>query len=345
MELLHYWRIVRKRWWIVLLVVILVVGAAATYTLQRPTEYQSTSTLLLNPAVPSSLVPYVQAQVASNLSDSYTELMRTDSFAASVAKELKNTMSPESIAAAIQTRLVPNTLFFKITAQSGDPQTAREVADAVVKVFLSANQSPAQAQVDGGLTQNQKDMRDRLTNKLNYLADEIKSYQDQITALEKQAASKDRDDQLLQLRGQLVSLEQSETDTMVAVAGITKDDSGRNSALVVDPAQPGLPVPSPLARNLLLAFVASLALGIGLAFFLDYLDYTVRSPEYLEQVLGLTPMAVIGIVRGQVGMAYGRARRKQAQGSRGSKTPASPNAEGKTEGVGNLETKEYPKSP
>src|SRR5438128_12675512 len=134
MELLQYWRLLRKRFWVIVLLVVVGVGSTAYYTLQQAPEYESTATLLLNPSVPSALVPYVQNEVASNLADSYAELMRSQSFGDSVAKELKFPMSAADVVNAITTRLVPNTLFFKVSARTSDPDQSRQLVDTVVKV-------------------------------------------------------------------------------------------------------------------------------------------------------------------------------------------------------------------
>jgi len=339
MELLQYWRIIRKRWWMVVLVLVLGVASTAVYTLQQPPEYQTTATLLLNPAVPSSLVPFVQTQVASGLADSYTQLIRTRSFADTVLKEGAFSMSPDDFGRSVSTRLEPNTLFYKITARAHDAHTAQQLVNTVVKVFLSANEAQQRAQASGGANSQQNEMETALRTKLTYLGDQIKAYQGRITDLENQSVSAVRDDQLLQLRGQLVSIQQSETEAMVALAGMNTNNN-TNTALVIDPAQEGQRLSSGLSRNLLLAFVGSLVLGVGLVFVLNYLDYTVRSPEYLEQVLGLTPMAVIGDVGAQVGTAYARIRK------RGTRTAAAANVSGQSLPAGkNLVTLEHPKSP
>src|SRR6476659_6674060 len=100
MELVRYWKVVQKSWWLIGLLVAVVVGATAFFTLNQPQEYESTATLLLNPALPSELVPYYQGTAASNLADSYSELMRSTSFAQSVVKELPFSLTADQVVTA-----------------------------------------------------------------------------------------------------------------------------------------------------------------------------------------------------------------------------------------------------
>ncbi|HMA33566.1 MAG TPA: polysaccharide biosynthesis tyrosine autokinase [Chloroflexia bacterium] len=345
MELLQYWRVIKKRLWLILLLGVIGAAATAYSSLREPAQYESTATLLLNPAVPSALVPYVQSQVASNLADSYTELMHSQSFADQVVKELHFSIGKETVAAAITGRLVPNTLFYKISARASTPDQAEELVNGVVKVFLSANEAQQKAQTDAGGGSVRNAMRDRLDTKLKYLDDLIKSYQDHIKDLQGQPSSKDRNDELLQSQSQLIILEQTETETIVALANVTDNSTPLNTALVIDPALPGGIVASKAWANVLAGLAGFMVLGVALAFLLDYLDNTVRSPEYLEQVLGLTPMAVVGLVGQTRGSAYGgRSRRK------GAKTAAVVATEAASEGPSRLNgrkliTLEHPRSP
>jgi len=56
---------------------------------------------------------------------------------------------------------------------------------------------------------------------------------------------------------------------------------------------PGAPIQPRKAWNLGLSIVAGLVLAFGLAFGLEYLDTTVKTPDDVERYLGLP---VIGIV-------------------------------------------------
>ncbi|MBN2467642.1 MAG: polysaccharide biosynthesis tyrosine autokinase [Deltaproteobacteria bacterium] len=80
----------------------------------------------------------------------------------------------------------------------------------------------------------------------------------------------------------------------VKEAGLTEGLEVTNIA-VVDPARiPNAPVKPRKAMNILLSVVVGLTLGVGLAFFLEYLDNTVKSPEEVERYLNIPLLGVIG---------------------------------------------------
>ena len=72
-------------------------------------------------------------------------------------------------------------------------------------------------------------------------------------------------------------------------AGITA-----SNIKVIDPAEvPGGPYKPNVKMNLLLAMVVGLFLGVGLAFFFEYLDNTIKTPEDEEQVLRLPSFGMV----------------------------------------------------
>jgi capsular polysaccharide biosynthesis protein len=103
-------------------------------------------------------------------------------------------------------------------------------------------------------------------------------------------------------------------DIANAVAGTVSDRiSGRN--LGAEPitvtvweraVAPGAPVSPDPVRNGLLALAIGLLLGLGVAFFLEYLDDSLRSPEEVEQVSGLLNFGIIRkfkVPKGKTGIA------------------------------------------
>ncbi len=72
-----------------------------------------------------------------------------------------------------------------------------------------------------------------------------------------------------------------------------------NNIRTVDPAlAPSGPSRPQKARNILLAFLAGLVGGVGLALFREYLDNTVKSPDDVETLTGLPSLAVVPALPG-----------------------------------------------
>ena len=71
--------------------------------------------------------------------------------------------------------------------------------------------------------------------------------------------------------------------------------SGRpdNIKIAANAVTPGGPIGPQRARNILVAFLVSFAIGIGLAFLLDYLDDSVKTSDDIGRHLGLPTLALI----------------------------------------------------
>jgi capsular exopolysaccharide synthesis family protein len=70
-----------------------------------------------------------------------------------------------------------------------------------------------------------------------------------------------------------------------------------DTAVVVDPAPlPTEPEPRNLVQYIFLSMAAGLLLGVALAFLLEYLDWTIKTPEQLDTIYGLATLGVIGTI-------------------------------------------------
>lgn len=75
---------------------------------------------------------------------------------------------------------------------------------------------------------------------------------------------------------------------------------GSNNVTVVDPAEvPRYKFKPSMLKNVFLATIFGLFGGIGLAFFLEHMDDTIKAPEQLEGVLQLSTLGVIPQIRGE----------------------------------------------
>ena len=79
----------------------------------------------------------------------------------------------------------------------------------------------------------------------------------------------------------------------VKEAGLTKGLESTN-IMVVDPARiPDHPVKPKKTRNVLLAIIVGLTLGMGMAFFFEYLDNTINTPDELERYCKIPFLGVV----------------------------------------------------
>jgi capsular exopolysaccharide synthesis family protein len=75
---------------------------------------------------------------------------------------------------------------------------------------------------------------------------------------------------------------------------------GSNNVFVVDKAQqPGAPSSPRLTRALLLSFAFGLGAGLAAAYVLEHFDDSMRTPEEVEQITGLTTLGVIPKARNE----------------------------------------------
>jgi capsular exopolysaccharide synthesis family protein len=68
-----------------------------------------------------------------------------------------------------------------------------------------------------------------------------------------------------------------------------------SNIMIVDPARiPDNPVKPKKRLNILLAMILGIFIGIGLAFFFEYLDNTIKTPEEVERYIGIPLLGIIG---------------------------------------------------
>jgi capsular exopolysaccharide synthesis family protein len=83
---------------------------------------------------------------------------------------------------------------------------------------------------------------------------------------------------------------------------------GAGNVTVATPARlPRGPVGPARSRNIVLAFLLSLGVGIGLAFLLDYLDDTLKSVEDVDRYIHLPALALIPALRNERALLKGKA--------------------------------------
>ncbi|MEZ4681903.1 MAG: Wzz/FepE/Etk N-terminal domain-containing protein [Caldilineaceae bacterium] len=94
MELLYYWNIIRKRLWLLWLFGLLALAGAGYYVLSQPPQYRTSTTLAISPSALNSAVNFETGNQLVPLANTYSEFMKSRSFAQLVQAELQQQTLP-----------------------------------------------------------------------------------------------------------------------------------------------------------------------------------------------------------------------------------------------------------
>ncbi|MDT4895775.1 MAG: polysaccharide biosynthesis transport protein [Acidobacteriota bacterium] len=87
---------------------------------------------------------------------------------------------------------------------------------------------------------------------------------------------------------------------------ITSSDTANNVTVATPARFPKAPIGPARSRNIVVAFLLSLGIGIGLAFLLDYLDDTLKSTEDVDRYIHLPTLALIPALRSERALLKGK---------------------------------------
>ena len=294
MEFFRYLNVLKKYLPLIVLLTALGAGSAYTFSKRQHKVYSATATLSINAAAPASIIPYLNSAVngsgvapVDQLASSYSFFLKTRSFDGSVAQRLRLNASPGQLGGAVSSALVPGTNYFQITVTWGDPNVAANIANGVATAFIDENKA-LQAATQGAQSGSEINVA-------------IKYFRNQIAVAQKQY------DKLLRNPRSNLTLVQAAQDRLNSVsdeyyrllgtAGTNTQQNTTNTASIQDTAVPSrVPISPKVTQNTLFGLLAGLLVGVALAFGLNYLDYSLRTPEDVERLLGQVPLGLLGVI-------------------------------------------------
>jgi succinoglycan biosynthesis transport protein ExoP len=305
-DLRAYLRVISKRRNVIIagtLIVLLITGILSFFIL--PPVYEAQSILLVNQATDTTQV--VQQQQSDDsvqgivqqyqpilTMNTYMGEVKSDELLRRVIKKLKldpQTYTPGSLEGMIEATVQQNSNLIEITVQNKDPKMAADIANTVSSEFLAFLTEKNQEQMESSvasLQQQRKNAQKELSKNNKALQNAI-YYPQQTTEEEKEMLESEVD----RLKETVKTLDKKITETQIAQSL----QQGQNTVTVVSNA--AVPV-SPSKPNKLLNLAVALVLGVvlstGLAFLLEYLDYTIKTPEDVTEQLGLPSLGVIPLI-------------------------------------------------
>ena len=266
-DLSDYLGLLRRQWWVVLLVTLFVVGAAYGVTQAMPREYESVTSVLVQPAGQDTNVVGGRTKDAINL-DTEAQLVRSTAIAAGAASLLRATEAPDDLARGVAVEVPPNTSVLKIKYTAPDPSRAQMGSHAFAEAYLRNRDATAQADIDAqvdALTSKVKQLNATLTQVGTRLGN-LSETSPQRPALESQRTT---------AQNQLNNVSEKINDlTTVTVSGGT---------IISDARLPTAPTKPNRTLNLTTGAMLGLLLGFALAVARERLDRRVRQAADVER--------------------------------------------------------------
>jgi Mrp family chromosome partitioning ATPase/capsular polysaccharide biosynthesis protein len=274
-----YLKVLKDRAWIIILAILCVFLVALFVSLKTTPLYSASAELVYDKASLSTAVfgydvlgyDYDRPRT---IETAIAAISRYKSIAEGVKANLDSQGSPSAqrsvgeLSGMVSASAASDTDLVTISVVSTDPNEAAAVANAFVDEFIVYRQGLAKATVSGA-----RDIVEKRLDSLSLLQRESESglqLQDKVDQLLILEAAQDGDFQKLR-----------------------------------EASVPGAPFTPRTNRNIVLAIVVGLVLGVGLAFLLEYLDKRVKDEKTLEQVSGLPVLTSVPAV----GKGWKRVRR------------------------------------
>ncbi len=279
MELRQYVTLLRKWLWLVILCT--VVAGVTAFVVSRNSQkiYQASATLMVNQAAnPSTAAGYSDILTSERLARTYASLLVSRPVVEETAARLG--ISATDLKDGITVTPVRDTQLLTIKVEGPDSALIAGIANTLPLVFIEQNRelqlgrvSESRANLEAEIDNTQTDIV-RTTQALEAATDAADR-----TSLETSLA---------QYR--------STYSTLVATYQQAKLSEAQsiNNIVVAEPAVPlSKPIRPRTGTNTLLAAIVGAMLALGAAFLVEYLDDTVKTPDDVSRVSGLSTLGAI----------------------------------------------------
>jgi succinoglycan biosynthesis transport protein ExoP len=288
MALRQYFNVIKRWWWLLIVGVIIPMGISYHFLSQQPALYQAKVTLMVGTALQQPGYDPTQARASVGLAQAYTELVKLRPITQAVIQRLNLERSPEALAGQITAWINPEAQLLEIMVTDTNPQAAALIANALADELI--RQSPGSS----GDIQRQQEF---VSGQLVGLEGKIGDVEEQIAKLKVDLGNADSATDIEQFNRRISSLEAVLADYRATYASLSQFlfQSSANILTVVEPAvEPTWPVSSRSNLILLVAGGAGLALALGAAFLIEFLDNTLRWESYKDHTL--LDLPVVGLM-------------------------------------------------
>lgn len=280
-ELHQLLRPLQRWWWLLATATLIAATSSFIYTFFQPAVYESRTTLLVGSAIKELNPSSNQLYLAQQLAQTYAEIaLRTPLQQAAMTALGVDWLPYYTV------QVTPNTQLVEIKVIDEDPLFARDFAANLAQQLI--RQGPAN-QVEHNRQRFVDDQLQKLEVSITETEDEIVQKQQELTNLFSAR-------EIANIETQMDALEQKLTTMQANYAALlaTTQRGAANALSIIEPANlPDTPLSSRLLINVLVAAVVGCTLAIGGAYFIEYIDDSIRDVEEAKQLFGVPMLAMV----------------------------------------------------
>lgn len=280
----------RKWWWLIALATAVGLIGSTLVEARTPRSYRSSTTLMVGQFLQIENPQQGDFTLSQQLAQSYATMVRRRTILDATSDALQLGIPGAALDRMINVGTIPQSQFIQIEVLDTDPRRATLIANELAAQLIVQSPTPQQRE--------QEQHRQFVARQLASLQVQLEDADRQRSALNQRLAGETSARGVQDIQGQLVATDQKIASWQANYASLAGSlQGGRvNYLSVVEPATDAAPVRSPiplLPLNVLIATVASFALSVGAALWLEYLDNTIRSDEEANSVLGLPVLGTV----------------------------------------------------
>jgi capsular exopolysaccharide synthesis family protein len=288
MELRAYMSMILKWWWLFLICPI--VAAAPAYWASRSTItfYRSTTTVMVGQVLEKTNPNSTDLYTSEKLAQTYGEIARRQPVLQATVGALNLPMNWQQLKGMISVNLIEGTQLMEISVTDIIPERAQAIADEVAhQLILQSPTSPEKAAAD--------QHREFVQRQLAELQIKIDDGNARLAELDKEMTAAFSSEEAQKIQNQIdtlrtqVNVWQSNYAQLLNFLGQTSP----NYLRVIEPAQRPIAIGVNTRQNVLLAAIVGLLVACGIAFLLEYLDDTIKTPDDVARVPGLATLGSI----------------------------------------------------
>ncbi|MBN1977162.1 MAG: polysaccharide biosynthesis tyrosine autokinase [Anaerolineae bacterium] len=289
LDLRRYAAVLRRWWWLIIGCALLAAASAYAVSTQLTPVYKASVTLLVHQASTSGTSDYAAILTSERQARTYAEMITEQPVLEAVVAQPGFDMDWQDLASRVDVELVQDTQLIRLSVEDTDNARAAQAANAIAAAFIAQNKALQQERYAESLGSVRQQM-----DELSTLIEQTQAAIDNMGVPEtaQQEAELSRLEIILAgYRTSYVGLLQS-YEQMRLTAAQTAD----NVSVFRQAEAPDLddPVSPRKMLNTALAGAVGGLLAVGVAFLVEYLDDTIKTPEDVNRALGLDTLGVIG---------------------------------------------------